>query len=92
MEPQRRQFMIVVLMLVFLALGNLCAFHVSEWLLGIDYGLAHLIPFVFLAIPLVLWLLAARNKLLHQGAKYRIVAVILMVISVAVWIVVLYVT
>ena len=71
-------------------LGNLAAFRLWSYLKKLDSSYVHSMPWIFLIIPLAVWLVAAKSGLLAKTCRFSLYAIGMGVLSILTWLMVLY--
>ncbi len=72
-------------------LGNLGAFFLIRFLIGVNIGLAHLTPWLFLLIPITFVILGVRGGILRNASRFRNAAFVLLALCLLTWLIVLYI-
>ena len=81
----------VAALVILYIVGNLAALWVSWYLVKLDLRLAHLIPWIFLFIPIGGIALTRRAGLLAKSFKFRDASIALIGLCIVTWLVVLYI-
>ncbi len=89
-NTKKKLYLLSAIVLIYVV-GNIGAWELTKYIVHIDFGLAHAIPWLFLAVSAALTLVAIKGEILRHTFRFRGIAIGVVAVSILTWLVILYI-